>query len=59
MLYLVEAKGPVKTASTRRGSSVDCKINFLLGELRQFEMSITGISETKWLDWESMNWMGL
>ena len=45
---LVEAEGPVTTASTRRGVSVDRKINFLVGELRRFEMSITGVSETKW-----------
>ena len=46
--YLVEAEGPVTTASTRRGVSVDHKINFLVKELRRFEMSITGVSETKW-----------
>ena len=28
--------------------SVDRKINFLVEELRRFEMSITGVSETKW-----------
>ena len=44
---LVEAEGPVTTALTRRGVSVDRKINFLVGELRRFEMSITGVSETK------------
>ena len=41
--YLVEAEGPVTTASTRRGVSVDRKINFLVEELHCFEMSITGV----------------
>ena len=45
---LVEAEGPVTNRINQRGVSVDCKINFLVGELRRFEMSITGISETKW-----------
>ena len=48
MHSLVEAEGPVTTASTRRRVSVDRKINFLIGELRRFEMSITGVSESKW-----------
>ena len=48
MRSLVEAEGPVTTASIRRGVSVDRKINFLVEELRRFEMSITGVSETKW-----------
>ena len=48
MRSLVEAEGLVTTALIRRGVSVDCKINFLVEELRCFEMSITGVSETKW-----------
>ena len=48
MRSLVEAEGPVITASTRRGVSVDRKINFLVEVLHRFEMSITGVSETKW-----------
>ena len=50
MRSLVEVEGPVTTASTRRGVSVDRKINFLVEELRHFEMSITGVSETKWFE---------
>ena len=33
---------------TRRGAQVDRKINLLVRELRCFDISIAGISETKW-----------
>jgi len=47
---LVESEGLVATASTRRGVQVDHKVNLnlLVGELRHFDISIAGISETKW-----------
>ena len=45
---LVESEGSVAIASTRRGVHVDRKVNLLVEELRRFEISITGISETKW-----------
>ena len=45
---LVESEGSVATASTRRGVQVDRKVNLLVDELRRFEISIAGISETKW-----------
>jgi len=38
----------VATASTRRGVQVDHKVNLLVGVLRRFDISIAGISETKW-----------
>ena len=44
---LVEAEGPVTTASIRRGVSVDRKINLLVGELCPFKMNIIRVSETK------------
>ena len=47
MRSLVEAEGSVATASTWRCVQVDHKINFLVRELRCFDMHITGISETK------------
>ena len=48
MHSLVESEGSVAIASTRRGVHVDCKVNLLVEELRCFEISITGLSETKW-----------
>ena len=45
---LVESEGSVATVSTRRGVQVDRKVNLLVEELCHFEISITGISETKW-----------
>jgi len=45
---LVESEGSVATASTGRGVQVDHKVNLLVGELRRFDISIAGISETKW-----------
>ena len=48
LLECVFPEGPVKNASTRRGVSVDHKINFLVGELCHLEISITGISNIKW-----------
>ena len=45
---IVESEGSVATASTRRGVQVDRKVNLLVEELRCFEISIAGISETKW-----------
>ena len=44
----VDAEGSVATASVRREVQVDRKINFLVKELHRFNMSITGVSETKW-----------
>ena len=48
MRSLVEAEGSVATASVRREVQVDRKINFLVKELRHFNMSIAEVSETKW-----------
>ena len=48
MRFLVEAEGSVATVSVRREVHVDWKINFLVKELCRFNMSITGVSETKW-----------
>ncbi|XP_065895826.1 craniofacial development protein 2-like [Dysidea avara] len=45
---LVESESSVVTVSTRRGVQVDRKVNLLVGELCCFDLSITGISETKW-----------
>ena len=45
---LVESEGSVINVSTRRGVQVDHKVNLLVEELHCFEISITGISETKW-----------
>ena len=46
----VASESSVATVSTRRGIQVDRKINLLVEELHQFEMSITGIREMKWFD---------
>ena len=46
-VLLVEAEGSVATASVRREVQVDRKINILVKELCCFNMSITGVSETK------------
>ena len=48
MHSLVESEGSVATASTRRGVQVHRKVNLLVEELNCFEISIVGISETKW-----------
>ena len=45
---LVEAEGLVTTALIQKGVSIDRKINCYLEELFQFEMSISGVSKTKW-----------
>ena len=45
MCSLVEAEGPVTTASSKRGVSTDHMINLLV---HWFEMIITGVSKTKW-----------
>ena len=45
---LVESEDSVAAASTRRGVQVDQKVNLLVAELHRFDISITGISETKW-----------
>ena len=52
MCSLVEAEGSVATASVRREVRVDWKIHFLVKELCCFNMSITGVSETKWFGQE-------
>ena len=41
---LSEAEGSITSASNKRGVSM---INFLVEELRRFEMSITSVSKTK------------
>jgi len=48
MCSLVEAEGSVVTASVRGEVQVDRKINVLVNELHRFDMSITGITESKW-----------
>jgi len=48
MCSLVKAEGSVVTASVREEVQVDRKINILVDELCRFDMSITGISESKW-----------
>ena len=45
---LVEAEGSVATVSVRGGVQVDRKMNFVVDELCHFDMSITGIIESKW-----------
>ena len=46
MPSLVEAEGLVTTASIKRGVSID-QYYFSIEKLCQFEMSITGVRETK------------
>ena len=48
---LVEAKGPIETSvarPSRRGVAVDRKVSLMERELKNYEVSMTGISEIKW-----------
>ena len=49
MQTLVEAEGPIETSvarPSRRGVAVDRKVSLMVGELKKYEVSVTGISET-------------
>ena len=51
MRTLVEAEGPIETSVARpsgRGVAVDRKVSLMVRELKKYEVSVTGISETKW-----------
>ena len=51
MRTLGEAEGPIETHVARpsgRGVAVDRKVSLMVRELKKYEVSMTGISETKW-----------
>ena len=51
MRTLVEAEGPIETSvarPSRRGVAVDRKVSLMVRELKKYEVSVAGISETKW-----------
>ena len=51
MKTLVESDGMIATAVARkggRGVAVDRKASFMVQELKNFDMNVIGISESKW-----------
>ena len=50
MHTLVESEGPIETSLVRpggRGVTVDRKASLMVNQLKQFQVNIAGISETK------------